>query len=130
MKRIFMFHDRTRVYYVLLICIAAVFVSAPAKPEAPKTALLLECEQEWFADGKWVTKRVSVQIDPSKHRLFVAGWDEKGFGIWDVRDGVVEFNDPDNEWWGNMDRVTGEGAIWGKGIAHHSFKCKPAKGMF
>ena len=129
MKRLFMFHDWTRVYYVLLICTAAVLVSAPAKTEGPKTALL-ECEQEWFADGKWVTKQVSVQVDQSKHRLFVAGWGDHGFAIWDVRDGVVEFYDHENEWWGNMDRATGEGAIWGKGIAHHSFKCKPAKAVF
>jgi hypothetical protein len=93
-----------------------------------KTALL-ECEQEWFDNGKWVSKHVSVQIDRNNHRLVVAGWSSASFGVWEERDGVIEFYDSGNKWWGNMDRRTGEGAIWGKGIAHHSFKCKPAKAL-
>jgi hypothetical protein len=115
----------------IVILAATLAICQPAKAETPKTAVL-ECEMEWIANGEQYRQRVSVQIDFKAKRLFVGDWQSEGFGIWDMHDGKIKFSvgKAENEWFGHLDRVTGEGFVWGKSIPTHRFRCKETKAVF
>jgi hypothetical protein len=111
--------------------VAALALVPPAKAETPKTAIL-ECEMEWVKDGEQINKRVSVQIDFKTKKLFVSDWNAEGFGIWDMQGGVLKFSvgNGDNEWFGELDRDSGEGRVYGRTVPTRKFHCKETKAVF